>query len=221
MISMMIKVYIKINKTTGWDIQFLSGHDTPVRKQLERNYFVVVRQKHRDYQRKQFDRKAIYSILIFKLKKVLPYLPVILIQSEAGKTPSRPFLPPMHGASSRPTKKNNYYCFWNSPFDLLFYNFLKVFSSNWNQIFLSVSSGGPWVSSSGRGSKIDVVYLGWLIAPSYMSPKARVGGGCGVSANEYSCAHGAQINFGDLTVYLTAEFGPLRIFTKIRGDSGK
>jgi hypothetical protein len=26
---------------------------------------------------------------------------------------------------------------------------------------------------------------------------------CGVSANEYSCAHGAQINFGDLTPYLT------------------
>ncbi len=25
------------------------------------------------------------------------------------------------------------------------------------------------------------------------------GGGCGVSANEYSCAHGAQINFGDQT----------------------
>jgi hypothetical protein len=25
----------------------------------------------------------------------------------------------------------------------------------------------------------------------------------GVSANEYSCAHGAQINFGDLTPYLT------------------
>jgi hypothetical protein len=29
------------------------------------------------------------------------------------------------------------------------------------------------------------------------------GGGCGVSANEYSCAHGAQINFGDLPPYLT------------------
>ncbi len=31
------------------------------------------------------------------------------------------------------------------------------------------------------------------------------GGGCGVSANEYSCAHheyGAQVNFGDLTPYL-------------------
>jgi hypothetical protein len=27
--------------------------------------------------------------------------------------------------------------------------------------------------------------------------------GRGVSAKEYSCAHGAQINFGDLTPYLT------------------
>ncbi len=31
----------------------------------------------------------------------------------------------------------------------------------------------------------------------------RGGGGCGVSANEYSCAHEAQINFGYLTPYLT------------------
>ncbi len=31
----------------------------------------------------------------------------------------------------------------------------------------------------------------------------RGGGGCGVSANECSCAHGAQINFGDQTPYLT------------------
>ncbi len=46
--------------------------------------------------------------------------------------------------------------------------------------------------------------LSWRpIAPSYMSPNARGGGGFGVSANEYSCAHGAQINFGDLTSYLT------------------
>ncbi len=59
----------------------------------------------------------------------------------------------------------------------------------------------------GRGSKRDVVYLGWPIAPSYMSQNAGGGGRgllrCGVSANEYSCAHGAQINFGDLTSYLT------------------
>jgi hypothetical protein len=29
------------------------------------------------------------------------------------------------------------------------------------------------------------------------------GGSGGVSANEYNCAHGAQINFVDLTPYLT------------------
>ncbi len=47
----------------------------------------------------------------------------------------------------------------------------------------------------------NVVYLGWPIAPSYMSQNAVRGGGgsCGVSANKYSCAHGAQINFGELT----------------------
>jgi hypothetical protein len=31
----------------------------------------------------------------------------------------------------------------------------------------------------------------------------RGGRGCGVSVNESSCAHGAQINFGDLAPYLT------------------
>jgi hypothetical protein len=36
-----------------------------------------------------------------------------------------------------------------------------------------------------------------------MSPNAGGGGSCGVSANEYSCTHGTQINFGDLTPYLT------------------
>jgi hypothetical protein len=34
------------------------------------------------------------------------------------------------------------------------------------------------------------------------------GGGrsCGVSANEYTCTHGAQINFGDLTPYLIYDY---------------
>jgi hypothetical protein len=32
----------------------------------------------------------------------------------------------------------------------------------------------------------DVVYLGWTIAPSYISPNAEGGGSRGVSANEYS-----------------------------------
>ncbi len=37
-----------------------------------------------------------------------------------------------------------------------------------------------------------------------------VGGGrCGVSTNEYSCAHRVQINFGDLTPYLTYVVRPL------------
>jgi hypothetical protein len=30
-----------------------------------------------------------------------------------------------------------------------------------------------------RGSQRDVVYLGWPIAPSYIGPNARGGGGCG------------------------------------------
>ncbi len=58
-------------------------------------------------------------------------------------------------------------------------------------------------SNCTKGSQRDVVYLGWPIAPSYMSPNA--GGIRGLAANEYSCAHGAQINFGDLTPYLTYE----------------
>jgi hypothetical protein len=36
----------------------------------------------------------------------------------------------------------------------------------------------------------------------YSSP-VRGGDVAGVSANKYSCSHGAQTNFGDLTPYLT------------------
>jgi hypothetical protein len=36
-----------------------------------------------------------------------------------------------------------------------------------------------------------------------MSQNAGYGGSCRESTNEFSCAHGAQINFGDLTPYLT------------------
>jgi hypothetical protein len=43
-----------------------------------------------------------------------------------------------------------------------------------------------------------------------MSPNAGGWGVTGVSANEYSCAHGAQINFGDLTPYLTYDCAFLR-----------
>jgi hypothetical protein len=33
--------------------------------------------------------------------------------------------------------------------------------------------------------------------------RRKLEGCCGVSADEYSCARGAQINFGDLTPFLT------------------
>ncbi len=44
-----------------------------------------------------------------------------------------------------------------------------------------------------------------ILADYLLWAQMRVEGvrGCEVSANEYSCAHGAQINFGDLTKYLT------------------
>jgi hypothetical protein len=51
------------------------------------------------------------------------------------------------------------------------------------------------------GLRIDVVYLGLPIdEPKCGGGRGR---GCGASANEYSCAHGAQINLGDLNPYLT------------------
>jgi hypothetical protein len=46
--------------------------------------------------------------------------------------------------------------------------------------------------------------LSWLTNSALVyEPKCGGGGDCWVSANEYSWAHGAQINFGDLTPYLT------------------
>ncbi len=57
-----------------------------------------------------------------------------------------------------------------------------------------------------------------------MTPNAG-GGGCDVSVDEYSCTHGAQINFGDLIPYLTPmieatgkerSFENLSIITKIK-----
>jgi hypothetical protein len=50
--------------------------------------------------------------------------------------------------------------------------------------------------------------LSWLTKRPNIWAQTQEGGGgcCGVSANEYSCTHGAQINFGDLTPYLTYAF---------------
>jgi hypothetical protein len=46
------------------------------------------------------------------------------------------------------------------------------------------------------------------------------GGGCGVSAFEYSSAHGAQINSGDLAPYLTYGLIPTRYPTSPFSTSG-
>ncbi len=54
-----------------------------------------------------------------------------------------------------------------------------------------------------HGSQRDVVYPGWPIAPSYKSSNAGEREGLRVLANEYSCTHGAYINFWDPTPYLT------------------
>ncbi len=54
-----------------------------------------------------------------------------------------------------------------------------------------------------RGSQRDVVYLGWPIAPSYMSPNAGGGGELrGLRQWEQLCTWSPK-NFGDLTPYLT------------------
>jgi hypothetical protein len=54
--------------------------------------------------------------------------------------------------------------------------------------------------------------LSWLTNSGLVNePKCGGRGRGGVSANEYSCAHGDQINFGDLTPYITMAW-PLRIF---------
>jgi hypothetical protein len=50
------------------------------------------------------------------------------------------------------------------------------------------------------------------MAPSYMSSSTGDGRGCLVLANECSCAHGAQINFGDLTPYWTYTHAFLRSY---------
>jgi hypothetical protein len=46
--------------------------------------------------------------------------------------------------------------------------------------------------------------LSWLTNSALVyEPKCGGRGSCGVSVNDYSFTHGAQINFGDLSPYLT------------------
>jgi hypothetical protein len=54
-----------------------------------------------------------------------------------------------------------------------------------------------------RGLQRDVVYLGWPIAPSYISPNALGGGELRGLSQWVQLYTGAQITFGDPTPYLT------------------
>ncbi len=58
------------------------------------------------------------------------------------------------------------------------------------------------------GSGMETVRIrdpGWKKVGTLLVYEPSCGGGgcCGVSANEYSCARGAKINFGDFTLCLT------------------
>ncbi len=59
-----------------------------------------------------------------------------------------------------------------------------------------------------RGLQRDIVYFGWPIAPTYMSPNVGEGGLQGIS-QWVQLYTGAQINIGDLTPYLTYDPDPL------------
>jgi hypothetical protein len=50
-----------------------------------------------------------------------------------------------------------------------------------------------------------------------MSPNSG-GWGCGVLANVYNCAHGAQINFGDIILYLTYAMKLTNLNKVVKGD---
>ncbi len=66
---------------------------------------------------------------------------------------------------------------------------------------------GEWVGDHSSQGVTKRRRLSWLtnINLAYEPKCGWRGGGEGVSANEYSCTHGAQINFGDLTPYLTQD----------------
>jgi hypothetical protein len=60
--------------------------------------------------------------------------------------------------------------------------------------------------TSDKGLQRDVVYLGWPIATSYVSPNAGGGGELRGLSQWVQLYTGAQINFGDLTPYLIYAF---------------
>jgi hypothetical protein len=74
--------------------------------------------------------------------------------------------------------------------------------------------GGGTSKCMNQGLQSDVVCLGWPIAPSYMSPNAGRGGELRGLSQWVKLYTGAQINFGDLTPYLTYGMNHITIKTR-------
>jgi hypothetical protein len=67
-------------------------------------------------------------------------------------------------------------------------------------LYRAVSDGA---TAPSRGSQRDVVYLGWPLAPSYMSQNVCEGRGGVAWSQPMSTGTAVHINFGDLTPNLT------------------
>ncbi len=99
--------------------------------------------------------------------------------------------------------------------DCFFSHFLWYLSSQNLQFFIVGPRRTFWITLSVvlllnvfyRGLQRDVVFLGWPIAPPYMSPNAEGGWGGAAGPQPWVQFYtGAQVNFGDLTTYLTYGF---------------
>ncbi len=67
----------------------------------------------------------------------------------------------------------------------------------WNEAESWVSGVNCYLYGSGVTKRCR---LSWLTNSALVYEHKCGGGGCGVSTNEYSCAHGAQISCGDQTM---------------------
>ncbi len=103
---------------------------------------------------------------------------------------------------------------WNFSLLISDTNYLLIvfFCKDWQRCAEQRFAATPGAARRGKrfhsltiqvGVRCKVVYLGWPIAPSYMSPNARGGGELLGLSQWVQLYTGAQINCGDLTPYLT------------------
>ncbi len=80
-----------------------------------------------------------------------------------------------------------------------------MFYFSWSHIQSTENRKDLNVAPQGVHKEMSYCRLCWLTSSALVYEPKCGGGGVagGVSAKEYSCAHGAQIIFGDLTLYET------------------